>query len=155
MLNFRLPFLRKFFFFCLFRPNGISIARHLWHLFVTGYVKKTLSTVFNISRITLTVLAFESLSMRSPLGLASNSGEAMMTEMKFIHLIQSTEFPTPFWLFILCATPSQKMRAPVTWDGTVHVSAKNRTFGYFDGTNPITGKRIQLLSPTLPDYGSC
>ena len=41
------------------------------------------------------------------------------------------------------------MRAPVTRDGTVHVYAKNRTFGYFDGTNPITGKGIQLRSPTL------
>ena len=38
------------------------------------------------------------------------------------------------------------MRARVTRDGTI--SAKNSTFGYFDGTNPITGKGIQLQSPT-------
>ena len=35
------------------------------------------------------------------------------------------------------------MRARVTRDGTIH--AKNSTFGYFDATNPIPGKR--------PSYG--
>ena len=44
-------------------------------------------------------------------------------------------FLTPFCLFILCAAPSQKMRARVTRDSTI--CAKNSTFGYFDGTNPI------------------
>ena len=55
-------------------------------------------------------------------------------------------FPTPFCLFFLYAAPKQKMRARVTRDGTI--SAKNSTFGYFDKTNPITGKGIQLQSPT-------
>lgn len=35
------------------------------------------------------------------------------------------------------------MYARVTRDG-----AKNSTFGYFNGTNPATGKGIQLQSPT-------
>ena len=39
------------------------------------------------------------------------------------------------------------MRARVTRDGTI--SAKNSTFGYFDGTNPITEKGIQLQSPIM------
>ena len=38
------------------------------------------------------------------------------------------------------------MRARVTRDGTI--CAKNSTFGYFDGTNPITGEGIQSQSPT-------
>ena len=67
-----------------------------------------------------------------------------MTEMEYIHLIRR-QFPTPaYWLFILYAAPSQKMRARVARDGTI--CAKNSTFGYFDGTNPITGKGIQLWS---------
>ena len=49
-----------------------------------------------------------------PKGLASNSGEAMMTNIEIIHLL----------------------RARVTLDGTI--CAKNSKFGYFDGTNPIT-----------------
>ena len=32
-----------------------------------------------------------------------------MTEMEYIHLIRR-QFPTPLWLFILNAAPSQKMR---------------------------------------------
>ena len=40
----------------------------------------------------------------------------MMTNIEFIHLL----------------------RARVTRDGTI--CAKNSTFGYFDGINPITGK---------------
>ena len=38
------------------------------------------------------------------------------------------------------------MHARVTRGGTI--SAKNSTFGYFDGTTPITGKGVQLRSPT-------
>ena len=68
-----------------------------------------------------------------------------MTEMELIHLLRRY-FSTPFCLFILCATPQQKMRARVTRDGTI--CAKTGTYGYFDGTNPITGKIIQLRSPT-------
>ena len=37
------------------------------------------------------------------------------------------------------------MRARVTRDGTI--CAKNGTFGYFNGTNPITEEGIQLRSP--------
>ena len=32
-----------------------------------------------------------------------------MTEMEYIHLLRR-QFPTPLWLFILYAAPSQKMR---------------------------------------------
>ena len=64
-----------------------------------------------------------------------------MTEIEYIHLIRR-QFPTP--LFILYAAPSQKMWARVARDGTI--CAKNSTFGYFDGTNPITGKGLQLWS---------
>ena len=52
----------------------------------------------------------------------------MMTKIEFIHLL----------------------RARVTRDGTICV--KNSTFGYFDGTNPITGK--VLVAVSYPDYGS-
>ena len=38
------------------------------------------------------------------------------------------------------------MSARVTRDRTI--CAKNSTFGYFNGTNPITGGGIQLWSPT-------
>ena len=44
-----------FLFVCLFCPKGIFVARHLRHFFVTGFVKITLTTVFNI---TFTVLTF-------------------------------------------------------------------------------------------------
>ena len=65
-----------------------------------------------------------------------------MTEMEYIHLLRR-QFPTPLWLFILYAAPSQK-NAQVARDDTI--CAKNSTFGYFDGTNPITGKGLQLWS---------
>ena len=67
----------------------------------------------------------------------ANPQEAMMTGMEFIHLPRK-QFLTPFCLFILCAAPSLRMLARVTRDGTI--CAKNSTYGYFDGTNPITGK---------------
>ena len=50
-------------------------------------------------------------------------------------------------LFIFYAAPSQKTRAGITRDGKT--SAKNSTFGYFDGSNPFTGKGIQLRSPIM------
>ena len=49
-------FTRKFFV-CLFvSSDGISIARYLRHLFITGFVKNTLTTVINKNRIKITVL---------------------------------------------------------------------------------------------------
>ena len=39
---------------------------------------------------------------------------------------------------------AKKIRAHDKRDGTI--CAKNSTFGYFDGTNPITGKGLQLWS---------
>ena len=65
--------------------------------------------------------------------------------MEFIHLLRE-KLPTPFCLFNLFSSPSQKMRARVTRDGTFFFP-KNSTFGYFDETNPTTGKDIQLRSP--------
>ena len=77
----------------------------------------------------------------------ANPEEAMMTGMEFIHLPRE-QFLTPFCLFFLCAAPSLRMLALVTRDGTI--CAKNSTFGYFDGTNPITGKLSSYcLLPTL------
>ena len=67
-----------------------------------------------------------------------------MTEMEYItHDLLRRQFPTPLWLFILYAAPSQK-NAQFARDDTI--CAKNSTFGYFDGTNPITGKGLQLWS---------
>ena len=63
-----------------------------------------------------------------------------MTEIQFIHLLRRS-FPTPFCLSF--ARRSRKeMHARVIRDGSI--CAKNSTFGYFDGTNPITGKGIQF-----------
>ena len=68
-------------FFAFFRPkDGIFIARHLRHLFVT--VKKTLTTVHSQSS------HLELLSKRLS---SMNSEEAMMTEMGFIHLIPGAD----------------------------------------------------------------
>ena len=57
LLTFCPSFTRKFFV-CLFRPNRTSIARHLRHLFVTGFVKIILTTVMNKNRIKFIVLIF-------------------------------------------------------------------------------------------------
>ena len=76
-----------------------------------------------------------------PHGLASNSEEGMMTEIEF------TSSGDNFWRHFVCLSfgrrPRRKMYARVTRGG-----AKNSTFGYFNGTNPATGKGIQLQSPT-------
>ena len=53
-------------------------------------------------------------------------------------------FQTPLCLFILCAAPLKTMLTRVTRDGTI-CAAKNSTFGYFDGTNPVT--------VSSPNYG--
>ena len=53
------PFPARFF---LFRPNGIFIARHLWHLFVTGFVKNTLTTGHIYSHLELLSKRFSSRS---------------------------------------------------------------------------------------------
>jgi len=58
-----------------------------------------------------------------------------------------TEVISDAILFVyLCVAPSQKMRARFSRDGTI--CAINSTFSCFNGTNPITGKGIQLRSPT-------
>ncbi|CAH3190973.1 unnamed protein product [Porites evermanni] len=58
-----------------------------------------------------------------------------------------TEVISDAILFVyLCVVPSQKMQALVTRDGTI--CTRNSAFGYFDGTNPITGNGLQLRSPT-------
>ena len=46
--------------FFLFRPNGIFIARHLRHLFVTGFVKNTLTTGHIYSHLELLSKRFSS-----------------------------------------------------------------------------------------------
>ena len=63
----------------------------------------------------------------------------MMTEMEFIYLLPRY-FQTLLCLFILYVAPLQTVLARVTRDGTI--CAKNSTFGYFVGTNSITGKGI-------------
>ena len=59
VLIFSPPFPARFF---LFRPNGIFIARHLWHLFVTGFVKNTLTTGHIYSHLELLSKRFSSRS---------------------------------------------------------------------------------------------
>ena len=56
-------------------------------------------------------------------------------------------FRRHFVCFSFARRPRKKMRPRVTRDGTI--SPKKSTFGYFDGTNPITGKGIQLRSPIM------
>ena len=56
------------------------------------------------------------------------------------------EKSTPFCLCILCAAFSQKLRTYILRVGAI--CTKNSTFDYFDGTNPIIEKGIQLRSPT-------
>ena len=73
--------------------------------------------------------------------LTSNSKEAMLTEMEFIHLLRRY-FLTPFCLFILCAAPSQKCARHDS------ICANKSTFDYFDGINPISGQGTPLRSPT-------
>ena len=63
-----------------------------------------------------------------------------MNKLYFCH----TEVISNAIFFIVCAAPLQKKRARVARDSTIF--AKNNTFGYFDGANPITGKNIQLRS---------
>ena len=59
----------------------------------------------------------ELLSPRFSSSLASNSEEAMMKEMEFIHLLRR-QFPTPFCLFIVSWVP-RKRYARVTRDDTI------------------------------------
>jgi len=62
-----------------------------------------------------------------------------------VKFCRQTLFESGGAVFIMA--PSQKIRARVT---RVDSScAENSTFSYFDGTNPIAGKGIQLGSPTL------
>ena len=72
----------------------------------------------------------------SPQGLASKSEEAMMTP---------TEVISDAILFVYPLRRAlAKVRAYVTRNRTI--CAKNSTFGYFDGINPVT--------VTYPDYDS-
>ena len=133
LLTFRPPFPGSFF--CL---NGIFIARHLSPLFVTGFVKlkkKPLTMVINMIRIAFTQSSSYSellskwLSSRSCLKFRGGNDDS-----NFLRHLVCLSFGRG---------PCSKMYARVTRDG-----AKNSTFGYFNGTNPATGKGIQLQSPT-------
>lgn len=139
LLTFRYRFPHYFF---LFRPNGIFIAQYLQHLFVTGFVKNTVTTVFNISSIPLTVITFRLIVKGFLLKVLPQIQR--MTVMEFIHLLRK-ELSTPFCFLNLFSAPSQKMRACHTrWH---FFFPKNSIFGHFDETNPITGKDTQLRSP--------
>ena len=126
-----LLFPARFFFFRIeYSSHDVSSSLDL---------SKDSHIVINISRIMFTVLISSVIVKRSSSGLASNWEEAMMTETEFIHLIRRW-FPTPFCLFTFAWRPRKKC-ARVTRDGTI--CARNIAFGF-----PITGKGIQLQSPT-------
>ena len=133
---------------CFFRPSGIVIARHLRHLFVTGFVKNTYTTVINMIRITFTVLIFR-----------VNVKEVIL---KVLPQIQRREwwqklnlfisYGGNFWRCFVClsfaprALASKKMRACVTQDGTI--CAKNSPWNQSHYPRyPVT--------VSYPYYGSC
>ena len=128
LLTFRPPFPCKFSLFC---PNGMFIARHLRHLLVTAFVKNTPTTVINMIRITFTVLLFRVI-VKEVILKALPQIQSRGEERNRIYSFPTKINLRPFCWFILCEVPPRKMC----------------TFGYFDGTNRITWKGIQLRSPT-------
>ena len=87
VVSFRPPFPAKFF--CLFVSFERKIHRTISPTTLGHWIcQNTLTTVFNMSRITFKVLTFRVIvkDRGSLQGLASNSEEAMTKEMEFIHL---------------------------------------------------------------------
>ena len=133
-----------FLFVCLFRSKGIFVARHFRHFFVTGFVKITLTTVF---KITFTVLTFRVIVKKVLLKVlpqvrGGNDDRNGYLFISYEGIVRRRRFVC----LSFAQYPRKKMRVRFTRDGTI--CAKNSTFGYFDGTNPLTGKGIQLRSPT-------
>ena len=108
-------------------------------------LSKDSHVVINISRITFTVL-ISSIIVKKVLFRSCLKFRGGNDNRNGIYS-SPTELISDAILFVyLCVAPWQKMRARVTRDGTI--CTRNSTFGYFDGTNPVTGKGIQLRSPT-------
>ena len=130
--------------FFLFRPNGIFIARHLRHLFVTGFVKNTLTTGHIYSHLELLSKRFSSRPCYKFREGNDDRNGIYSTPIQVISDAILTVYP------LRGALAKKKMRARVTRDDTIR--AKNSTFGYLDATNPIPGKSPVTVS--YPDYGS-
>ena len=100
-VNFPSPFPVIFFF----HPDGIFLGRHLRHLFVTGFIKSTFTTMFTITGITSMVLTYlvisKNFSSRACLRFESDNGD----KRQFIH-VPHKKFSMPF---CLRATVSQKL----------------------------------------------
>ena len=111
-LTFRPPFGHKFFF-CFFR-TGVFVARHLRHLFVSGFVKNTLNTVINISRITSKVLTFRVIVKEALLKILLPIQRRQCWQKWTLFISYRDNFrPTPF-----CAL-EKKIPARVTRNGTI------------------------------------
>ena len=115
-LTFRPPFGHKLFF-CFFR-TGVFVARHLRHLFVSGFVKNTLNTVINISRITFKVLTFRVIVKEALLKILLPIQRRQCWQKWTLFMSYRDNFrPTPF-----CALEKKYPRVshetkPITWKG--------------------------------------
>ena len=129
----------------MFRPNGIFIARHLRHLFVTGFVKNTLHYGSHLLTFRVTVKRFSSRPCYKFREGNDDRNGIYSTPIQVISDAILTVYPLRGTL-----AKKKKMRALVTRDDTIR--AKNSTFGYLDATNSIPGKSPVTVS--YPDYGS-
>ena len=122
-------------------PPGIFVARHLRYLFVSGFVKNTLNTVIDISRITFKVLTFRVIVKEVLLKILPQIQRRQCWQKWTLFISYRDNFgPTPF-----CALEKNTRACHTRWH---NLCSK---FDYFDGrhgTNPITWKGIQLQSPT-------
>ena len=139
VVSFRPPFPTKFF--CLFVSFERKIHRTISPTTLGHWIcQNTLTTVFNMSRITLKVLTFR----------------VIVKEVLFKVLpqIQRRQWRKKWNLFISYGGNFRRhfcspfARSPRACHTSCTICAKNSTVGYFDGTNPITGNDIQLRSPT-------
>ena len=126
---------RNFNFPPSFSPRA-SIARHL---FFTGFTKKILTTV-------ITRLESNSQSTHSNLLSKRFSSRCCLKFRRGNNARNGIySFPTEVIADPILVCLFFERRPPKKCAGL-------GTFGYFDETNPITDKSIQLRSP---DYGSC
>ena len=95
--------------FFLFRPNGIFIARHLRHLFVTGFVKNTLSTGHIYSHLELLSKRFSSRSCFKFRGGNDDRNGIYSTPTEVISDAILTVYPLGGALARKCARVSHEM----------------------------------------------
>ena len=142
----------------MFRPNGIFIARHLRHLFVTGFVKNTLTTGHIYSHLELLSKRFSSRSCFKFGGGNDDRNGIYSTPKEVISDAILTVYPVCGALAKKCARVSHEMAQFMLKIALLAISIQPTPFlekAQLRSPTPIMAPGINEYSRSFGTSGSC